>query len=446
MLIKRTATWLFAWGALLWAPMALAQVPANSNLEYQTTNPSYENGSAPFAESEPRSHRPFVPFHPTTVEPQWRWFGPAETSSYGNGPRAKVGWFGSYERLFWSLSAPEVGYVGSLTAPPSILETNSIGPTVDNSFIGAIGAWGNRFEVGFIDADNYGWLASVLDHVNQAQFRAVEDPNIRFNDPNGLLHAFVPITIPGFGTFSEDIGELPTNFSILAMKNVLVLNGLELMRMYRAPRLHNGGYFELLYGTRWLQISDTINIQAVGHGNVQETGTISPFGVGTTFSFSSNILDGSSWSTRVINNLVGPQLGGRWSRQQGRWVTSVEARFLAAANFQNASQKTHLGDQTLINQAALDVNLTTPFRGLGTNTHQYNTTFSPTGELRAQVTCQVSSNVGLKVGYTGLIVGDISRASNRVDYSGPNLISILPTNIHQIFFSNGLNFGVEINR
>ena len=50
MLIKRTAIWLLAWGALVWlAGQALAQAPANSNLDYQTPTPSYENGSAPFS-------------------------------------------------------------------------------------------------------------------------------------------------------------------------------------------------------------------------------------------------------------------------------------------------------------------------------------------------------------------------------------------------------------
>ena len=68
------------------------------------------------------------------------------------------------------------------------------------------------------------------------------------------------------------------------------------------------------------------------------------------------------------------------------------------------------------------------------------------GEIRVNVSCQVTGNIGLKVGYTGLVMGNITRASNRIDYSGPNLISITPDGIHQTFFANGLNFGVEINR
>ena len=43
-------------------------------------------------------------------------FGPAETSGYGNGPRPNIGYFGSYERLYWSFAKPSFSVVGSETA------------------------------------------------------------------------------------------------------------------------------------------------------------------------------------------------------------------------------------------------------------------------------------------------------------------------------------------
>ena len=45
-----------------------------------------------------------------------------------------------------------------------------------------------------------------------------------------------------------------------------------------------------------------------------------------------------------------------------------------------------------------------------------------------------------------MVVGGIARASNTIDYDSVNLIGILDGNNHQVFFVNGLNFGVEINR
>ncbi|MBI3837086.1 MAG: BBP7 family outer membrane beta-barrel protein [Planctomycetia bacterium] len=387
-------------------------------------------------------------------EPSLRLFGPAETSGYGNGPRPHVGYFFSYERLFWSLSKPNLARVGSTTAmEPTvgdfILGAHINGQTVDTGFIGATGAWGNRWEVGYIDTDNYGWQASVLDHVSQGQFRAVKNPLFLLDDPNALLHArgFFPI-----GIIPIDLGEVPPAFSDLTMKNVLVLNGLELMRFYRAPRLHNGGFFELLYGARWLQINDTFLVQGTGNGNIVNSFTITedfgpPIGSQTTtVNWPQNLLDSSIWSIRAMNNIVGPQIGGRWERQRERWITSFEARFLAGANFQNVHLKTNLGDQAVANQTAAATTTPIIFNGIGTNTHQFATTFSPVGEFRLQTVFQVTSNVGLKLGYTGLVVGNITRASDRIDYSGPNLISILNGANHQIFYSNGVNFGVEINR
>ena len=72
MLIKRTAMWLLALGvSIALGPLADGQVPSNSNLDYQTPNPTYENGSASFAESAPRSHKWINPFHPVGFEPSW---------------------------------------------------------------------------------------------------------------------------------------------------------------------------------------------------------------------------------------------------------------------------------------------------------------------------------------------------------------------------------------
>ncbi len=221
------------------------------------------------------------------------------------------------------------------------------------------------------------------------------------------------------------------------------LNGVELTRMYRAPRLHNGGFFEILYGARWFQIDDAFRVTGFGRG----AGTFAITILGTTNTWPLNILDGSQWTTRSINNLVGPEIGLRWFRQRGRWITSAEGRFIAAANFQNTQQVTQLGTDTLQNRSAIEsAGADLDFIGLGTKTHQYNAVFSPMGELRVNSSYTVTSKVSVKVGYTGIVVGGVSRAVNRVDYNSPNLVGITPANNREIFFINGLNFGVEVNR
>ena len=81
--------------------------------------------------------------------------------------------------------------------------------TADTGFMQANGAWGNRFELGYIDTDNYGWMASVLDHVSQGQFHKVNNAEVEFDDPNGLLTGFVPNVgqLPGIGGAVLPIGK-----------------------------------------------------------------------------------------------------------------------------------------------------------------------------------------------------------------------------------------------
>jgi hypothetical protein len=482
MSIKRTAIWLFAAASLiLLGQPALAQ-PANSNLQYQGSTPSWENGSAPFSNDNPHQDRNFLPFHPINVEPTMDPFSPAETSGYGNGPRAKIGYWASFERVFWTISKPSTALIGSETAErigfgPSGIVPEFLTNSADTGFLLANGAWGNRWELGYIDDTNNGWMVSILDHISQAQYHSVGGAQVLFNDPGHILSGFLPFVDPVtgavidrdinnnnvFGRFGRDIGVVnpapppdriflgnPTqsapvdtgdlvpitpNFTSLGLKNVTVINGTEVMHIYRAPRLHNGGYFELMYGVRWLQIDDTFFAFAVG-----------------------GILDQTIWSARAQNNLIGPQLGGRWSNQRGRWITSFEARLFPAANFQAVHEKAQIGtfvQQNLIAQQGVaaggtggtlqpfPVNLTNSF---GNTNSAFATRFSPAGEIRAQVSYQVTSAVALKIGYTGMAVGNITRASNRIDYSGVQLISILPGGTHQALFVNGINMGVEWNR
>jgi hypothetical protein len=253
---------------------------------------------------------------------------------------------------------------------------------------------------------------------------------MQFDDPGNLLFGTVLI-----GPFLFDVGKMAVQFDEVTQQNITTINGVDLSRFYRAPRLHHGGYYEVIYGVRWFQLYDAYIVNARN------------FGVQREFI---NPLEDSTWSNVVQNNLVGPEIGLRWFRQNGRWVTSVDARFLAAANFQNVKMRTNLGNEIagviLDNAAEEGVVLPRQFLGLGTDQHDFATTFAPTGELRVNVAYNVTSKVALKVGYTGLIAGGITRASNRIDYSQDKLITILQGNEHQVFWVNGLNFGVEVNR
>lgn len=464
MFIRRMAVWSLVLGALAsGADIASAQ-PAHSGVQYQTPTPTYEHGSAPFAESAPPDHG-LIPFKPVGFEPEFDWFAPAETSSYGKGPKPNIGYFFSYERLYWSPGSPEKAYVGSETGPIPFFPGDALlgsffpnGPSVDNRFITAHGMWGNRWELGYTDVDDYGWLVSVLDHVSQGTYRSDFNPAFMLGDPNGITDGIVnfPLSSNTNIQVPVNVGPIPAIAEELLMKNLLQLNGTEITRFYRARQLHNGAFFEVMYGVRWFNINDTFSASLTGNGDQGESVAfpegdyLSTSGVtetvnGTSATFTQNIFDGTTWSMRANNNLIGPQIGFRLFRQRQRWITSMSARFLAAANFQNLQLKTDIGSASTINQAALNDNMLTNFRGLGSDIQEYTTTFSPMGELRVNVAYNVTRAVNITVGYTGLVVGNISRASNSIDYDAVNLIGI-KRNTDQLFWTNGLDFGVAINR
>jgi hypothetical protein len=281
-----------------------------------------------------------------------------------------------------------------------------------------------------MDTDDYGWLVSVLDHVSQSQYHTFNNVNMQFDDPQQLLDGWRQM-----GGFVQDFGKMNVEFDELTYQNITRLNGVELLRMYRARQLHSGAFFELLYGVRWLQLQDWFQARGT---DVER------------FSTSPNPLTNSIWENMVQNNMVGPEIGFRLFRQRGKWITSLEARFLAAANFQNLNQEAELGNElnAIYSQISETVGSILPrnYNGLVTKTHDFRTTFSPVGEIRVNFAYNVTRSVNLKVGYTGMVGGGVSRASNRVDYSSGNLIGILKDNYNEIFFVNGVNFGVEINR
>lgn len=91
--------------------------------------------------------------------------------------------------------------------------------------------------------------------------------------------------------------------NVNAMLNIGDLSGVELSKVRRLEPRHNGDNVELLYSVRYSKFTDNTNVH-------------------------------------TENNMVGGQVGFRWSRRRGRWVISNETRLFAGHNFQ------HMGDDS----------------------------------------------------------------------------------------------------
>jgi hypothetical protein len=416
MSIKRIISWLLVVGAVALAERAWGfggeQPPQNYDNHYAL-------GNAPFSEAAPPSGTgaEIQPFGPVGFDIQAQPFAPAEISDYGNGPQPKTGFFFSYEYLEWTISRPFASRIGAASAEMTE-SINGVPVDVTNSlntdFLYSRFCGGDRWEAGYMDTNNTGWMTSVISHVTQTQHATyLTGSTVLFNDPDNFL-TLLPISTP-------PVVVAPI-FTQVDVRNRTVLNGIELMRMYRTAQLHYGGQLELLAGVRFFQIEDDFTIGAAG-----------------------GVWDSSYIDNRVQNDMVGPQLGARWYRQRGRWITSAEGRFMAGVDFQNFHENSTLasngGPTTVVTVDGATLNL----RPMTAQNSLSQSEFAPLGELRLQAAYEITRSVAIKVGYTAIYMGGIARASNTIDYTLPNL-GIRNGFSDQTLFAQGLTIGFEINR
>ena len=218
MSINRFRSWVAGIaGVLLLVSTARAQqTPQNMDNTYAYGNAEYSN-----ADTTP--HKGWTPFAPVGFLQDWQPFAPVDISDYGNGIKSRKGFFFGYDRLEWTISRPRNTDVGNPNMPGFFLEpggTSNIAPTVTPAgqaglFPGGVvgpgtlgGTFyetnsdntnqlrskfgpGNRWEFGYMDTNDYGWLVSVIDHVSQNQTYAGTGGGVLFNDPTGYLQGFV---------------------------------------------------------------------------------------------------------------------------------------------------------------------------------------------------------------------------------------------------------------
>jgi hypothetical protein len=214
----------------------------------------------------------------------------------------------------------------------------------------------------------------------------------------------------------DDRTDAPVVFDTLIAGNKTTMFSLELMKIWRLPRMHYGGVWEWMAGVRYLNMTDQFDV--VGQGGLFDEMTV---------------------NSLLNNHIVGPQFGARWARSRGRWTVSAEGRFTAGVNLQQACVKGRYATSFVATPALPNLSP----RWFDETT--MDSEFAPTGELRFETQFLVTRLVSLRMGYTGLVAGGTGRASRRVDWSLPH-IGVLDAHKNEAFIVNGFNFGFEINR
>jgi len=360
-------------------------------------------------------------------------------------PDAEFGWGERYE--FGYSKASHNGssgwMVGIIDGPEVTSETTfGFGPGV-NGF--------GSVHVNFKTSDGYllGFRDYQVQTINGSNFVTGQNPVIigPGGDPNGLITSdgiaddingnAIPVffffgvdadasgdigddEVTGNGVDFGDLHEFNIRFDTLLVRNNTQTRGVEVMKTHVLSNRHlqstrQGNRWELAYGVRFLRMTDDFLFRGDG-----------------------DLLGLTQVNMSTENQIVGPQVRAKWSTQRGRWNASVDGRFVFGYNVQDLDQTGDIG------QNLLPGGLNSLLHGQPT-TFSYSrqaNDFSPLVELRAETSYQISRAIALNLGYTAIFVDNITRASQVVEYSLPNM-GILPAGQQELFI-NGVNFGFDV--
>lgn len=382
-------------------------------------------------------------------------FAPADLSTYGDGQTPNEGFFFTFDVLHWSISAPEKTAIGSPGLTRTVFEGSTVREETNSLDTGGYDAEftdGQRFELGYVNG-HHGWLFSAYKLTSQNQRITRGNVDVVFDDPPfgpfGLtrLEGFVDVNGDGFDddlnfnlVFGRDgrdttvppdgepdtpaptdIGDivfLPSRFDELQARNRTQFWSTEALYLLRTHQLHRGGYLEFTIGARYLNFRDQFDVLGFG-----------------------GILDHSQWNTDAQNDIIGPQLGVRWARRNGRFGLSAEGRYMAGFNFQSIYQQGSLATNSFPGPANFPLSF-----GPTSFDHSVDSqVYSNFIELRLEASYQLTRALTLRIGWDGMYMDGIARASNMVNYTLPNM-GILALANQQDVFVHGLTAGIEINR
>jgi hypothetical protein len=374
--------------------------------------------------------------------------------------RPNEGIFFQYDHVHMTFTAPSDAVIGdptqegwwSVNGIPKYVQ-NSLRTSWDDGTFSS----GRRYELGCA-GDQWGLIAG-LTTIDHEQTLSSGGGTVLFNDPGGLLNGFSDSNDDGYdddlnhnniygrtgedlGTPSDDeppvysvpfdgipdtpaatdfgdMGWYSVTFSDLQATSHVEMDSVELMAFFRHPGSHFSQTLDWYLGVRYLRFSDELNV----------SGTES-------------VMNGAFWDTSTENNIVGPQIGARWTRRWGYFGVTAEGRFTPGLNSQRAHQ---IGSYAGVPEPGGEPNgPANLFANSFTNSHR-DIAFSPVGEWRLDATAKINRCVAFRIGYTGMVIGGISRAAPKIVYELPNF-GLSQEGSNEILLSHALTLGVEFNR
>lgn len=369
------------------------------------------------AQTMPVSHATHVgvnPFiEPDTFRPDFQFFAPSQVDPYSGGEAPNVGFYGTYDRLLINVSRPE-------------------GDSSFNSEYNGDFTSGYRFDLGYMTPERQGWGVSMWHFGGPNVYEVVPQERInRRNDDDPSDGLDPPDGGGGGGGATEAVlpqDKNPRTYFLSDSINVAKFSSFEINRIFRKHELHYGGVFEPFIGVRYMQFVDIgrrDSYQRFASDADDEPDFSTPNTAGPWEFYNTD-------RTRFQNNMLGGQLGFRYSKQTGHWMLSTEMRAFAMQNWQFFTVKlqesgtlydgTDRGAEVLreINSSAVG------------NTDRSEFVWG--GELRTEASYEVTRDINIRGGFVFLDLGKgIGRGFN------PNLNS-------EDVVMWGWTLGVTVNR
>lgn len=223
------------------------------------------------------------------------------------------------------------------------------------------------------------------------------------------------------GTFIDygDLYDFDIFFNDVTVRNVTEVSGVELMATHEIDTRHKleqgrSDQMQLAYGVRYFEMNDMFYWSGTG-----------------------SILGRTYATVDIENQIVGPQLGLKWTRHDGPWDFVVDGRFMMGYNIVDRGLDGVFAQGAVPGGANKSVNA----RATTTVTGDRQNDFSPLAELRIGLRYRLSQALSLNVGYTGKFVDNIERASQAMRYTVPQFSL---KDGKSDFLINGVNFGAEL--
>lgn len=349
----------------------------------------------------------FKPFAFPPIESDFQFFAPADVDTYGGGPTHKTGWFAAYDRVHIAMTRPEDSYNLS----------NRMGDFT----------WGNRFDLGYVDDDNKGWVFTGWH---------IDGPNANDVLLTERINRYVSDASPGAAPIQP---ERDNNLRLTGDRDYLVTNsvnvadmtGVELNRTWLLKPLYHGTRLTPFVGLRYVKFIDFYQRQT--YLRYDDLGAVVP-PIPPALALTATTEQLQSIEAGVVNDMLGGQLGVHWDRDYRRWNFSGDVKALAFQNFQNWNTVTEI--ETTIYGGELPQEDATPDTVIMSRTGSASSTneFVFGMELRADAAYRLTRDISLRVGGEFINFGQgIGRGINQ-------------QNTDQMVILYGVTFGVTWNR